>query len=468
MKKKTSKSGYVLISVLSLSVLLFILGSSALYMTQMGSQTLSSDLQYKKAKFAADYGINEAIKKLNEEKVCGTADTRVSNRTVVSDKDTKYSFSTIRGDKNCLIYSIGKFSTSKVIRTAVVPIATDAVSSVTNPNSGNLGAMTSKGIQGLNMQGSSTVVDVNNSNAIVNQCGDKAIVSGSQPTGNNFINRVVTSSTSGNNAIKIDNTITTASLYNTLFKSDSGVSNYSSMKEKVRDSVISQAASNQVGCSFVPLKIANGENTSRNTNNTNCNMNGTIIECNDQDRNPQQVKIDTSKCSKVVLYAGNINLKTMPANNPTIVANSTGNFDIQGSVSGFFSSEANLNVSNNSGQKSEGIFVATNASNSNIGGQLNGLLFVTNSSGNVSTNINTNSGGKISGAIVVDGNINNTSQNGRTEFNPENITKWSNVIPGLLNEFGCGGATTDNPTQTVKVSEIEKSGYLQKTKMFMF
>lgn len=318
----------------------------------------------------------------------------------------------------------------------ISPTPTSSPTSTNSNSSLNITTILSKNLQGLNMNFSDNVVDTNNSNIIINQCGNKAIITNRNVTGNNYLNRILANSNSGNEAIKIDNSITSAKIYNTLFKSSSGIINYNIMKEKVRDSVIKQAEQNNSSCSFVPLKIANRENISRNTNNTNCNMNGNIIDCNDADRTPQQVKIDLSQCSKVVLYANSISLKTMPVNNPTIIANATGNFDIQGSVSGFFSSETNMNLHNQSGQETNGIFIL-NSSNINVGGKLNGMLFATNQNGEANTNINISTISKISGALVVDGSINSLSNSGRLEFNFNEINRWSNVISGLFNQFTC-------------------------------
>lgn len=117
--------GLVLIAVLAITVMIMLLGATALKMSELGYLTYGSQRRYQVAETAADYGISRAMEYAVNADYAGTSPCSASesNRTLNSGGVVaRYSwFSGAQVNNKCFLFSKGTFGSATVVKTAVLP-----------------------------------------------------------------------------------------------------------------------------------------------------------------------------------------------------------------------------------------------------------------------------------------------------------------------------------------------------------
>lgn len=133
--------GFALITALVFVLLFLIIGQGALMMSYLGYYTLSSDNNYQRANWAADYALNHAI--LNQP-TCSSSTTNcpsLSNNATCS-----YVGITDSGNKYCYIRGTGQYLNASVVKTVIVP----------RSRSGNWGSLVTRSAT-INLGGSADI-----------------------------------------------------------------------------------------------------------------------------------------------------------------------------------------------------------------------------------------------------------------------------------------------------------------------
>lgn len=136
------KKGFALITVLILTLVVFILGASAMYISEFAMKSLKSEALWQKVEKAADYGLLEFISRLKTGYVnCGetTTLTNINGATVT--------LKSIKGGASCLIWSKANIGTTSVVKVAIISTTSDT----------SLGAATIKNLTNLSMTGSAAI-----------------------------------------------------------------------------------------------------------------------------------------------------------------------------------------------------------------------------------------------------------------------------------------------------------------------
>ncbi|MFN4152856.1 MAG: hypothetical protein ACK4IX_18075, partial [Candidatus Sericytochromatia bacterium] len=149
-KKVKQQQGYVLMSSLGLSVLMLLVGGSAIYMVQMGGQTAQAERKYQVAKYAADYALNTAIKAVVDSTLtnpCGVVSPNTNSYTssefTLSNSKGKYYYRTQSdaGGVNCIVRATGTDGNSngaRFVKTAIIPVKAAAGSGLGGMTTGQL------------------------------------------------------------------------------------------------------------------------------------------------------------------------------------------------------------------------------------------------------------------------------------------------------------------------------------------
>jgi hypothetical protein len=445
MTKKIKQKGYVLMSSLGLSVLMLLVGSSAVYMVQMGGQTVQAERKYQVAKYAADYGLNKAIKAVVDSTFgnpCGVnadAKSYTSSESTLPNSKGKYSYRTQSDEQNvnCIIIATGTDGNSdgaRVVKTAIIPVKSSGGS--------GLGGMTTGTLNNLNLNG--------NNASIGSQCGPGVVYQNASQT-------IVDTLNAGSNVIGSPKVLqATINTYDAVF--GPGITSWATLSSSIDSMVSTRASLVSNDCKVIP--------DPNQVNNTNCNSstqgNGanakTIITCS----GGVNKTIDTTACSEVVISAGSMNI-THDTRATTITANITNNLNITASTKGMLTSDNVLNMSPPTGnsQVTSGIFIGATAANLNMSGNatLNGLYFLGNPNNDTNLAMNINGTDKLAGAMVVNGTVNTFTRNGggnaspNIEFDPSKIEPWRSYYGNtFLDPMNC-----DSGTPPAKKAMIEKT-----------
>ncbi len=148
MKKQHNEKGFVLVAVLAITLLVMILGTAALKMSEMGYLAYGSEKRYNVAHTAAEFGLNTGIKYVVDHSTCpGTADC--SGTVNTGGFTANYSCFSISAGNKCFIHAKGSFGSASVVKTSIVPAGTTA----------SYGAITIRDGGVLQMGGSSSIVN---------------------------------------------------------------------------------------------------------------------------------------------------------------------------------------------------------------------------------------------------------------------------------------------------------------------
>lgn len=462
---KNKQKGYVLASVITLSAMVFVIGSSSLYMASLGSQTVTSEIQYNKASHAVELALNNAVKAvidLAPNYATSTYELKYPNITwsnsdsswvKLNDSGAQYRYKTVPDSQknNCFVYAEAKFSSgARVVKTTIIPIKPPVV-----VNNGQSPAVGGKSVSNFNASGSSKSVG--------NDCGGPGVTVQTAPNTQTTNNLNSNTGAEGQPDLKVDPNM--PSVYSTTF--GTGITNRATL-----DAYIDANVATKLADSSIPdaCKIDPPANQVQNTNCTTNKYPGNKIKIDCT--GGVNKTVDPNTCSKIVIKAGSLNvLNSHEITNQNMTVSVSNNLSINAGVSGLWTSKNVLNINDAGNQIYNGVFIGADSNNFNLTGttKFNGLFFIGNSSGNSNLNINMGGTSNVRGSIQVDGNINNFARNGNgnTNYAPYDITydhqkinDWRDDYPGLLQEFTCGGAAnTSSPSVATSIS---------RTKMTMF
>lgn len=456
--KTNNQEGYVLATVTILAAMVFLVGSSAIYMTSIGSQTLSSEAQYNKARHASEVGLNkaiEAVTKATGTNRCGpcTSRTDCSGATgippvtnfVTTTGSIKPSYTytgvpDVNGD-NCFIYSRGKYGDASVIKTVIIPFKT-----ILNKGSGF-------------QAGNITEVDFNNGpkKAVGNLCGGPGVVAnGVAPTQLSALQ----GEADGTPAVSIPVFPNTPpNIYTENFGPT--ITTYEQLHASIDNKVNEKMANTSSSCKFSDTSV-------------DCTANGDTVTCGTISINATKSNCPNGVVIKSKDFTASGGSTT---NTAKFVVNTTGNLNITATINGLLTSKGsvNLNAGNN---PVNAIMIGTKDSSLNIsgGGKSTGLYFVANSRLNApivplpKPNVNILMAGNTSfkGAIAVDGNVQklrvNGSGNGGGNNNDDSIYNLQ-YSPEAINDADTEGFLPDGSCEPISPSV---SVNLSRTRMTMF
>lgn len=110
--------GFILAAVLAMTVLVMLLGTAAIKMSELGYLAFGSERKYQVAGTAAEFAINTAILSVSTTGNCPSANTGTLSTGGVNASFTSFS---VAGGNNCFIHSKGSFGGASVVKTTVVP-----------------------------------------------------------------------------------------------------------------------------------------------------------------------------------------------------------------------------------------------------------------------------------------------------------------------------------------------------------
>ncbi|MBA4416382.1 MAG: hypothetical protein C0392_00500 [Syntrophus sp. (in: bacteria)] len=120
--------GIILVIVLAVSLMVMILGATAIKMSEIGYLAYGSEKRYQVANAAAETGINAGLKYVVDNSACPAS---TSSTLSTGGVNASYTYFSITGGSSCFIHAKGSYGNATVVKTAIVPAA----------SSGNWGAL---------------------------------------------------------------------------------------------------------------------------------------------------------------------------------------------------------------------------------------------------------------------------------------------------------------------------------------
>lgn len=458
-KMLKKQNGYVLMSSMGLAVLMILIGGTSIYMVQTGAETNKAERNYQIAKYASDYALNTAIKRVIDSSLknpCGIEATSPSipeptgytlnDTTMPNNSKGTYSFTTQSdgSNLNCMIIAYGKYNGSRVVKSAIIPVKLEPAKA---------GAMTTNGFSDLTITGDSSLDKA----AIASGCGPGVVYKNTS----SYITQLETGN-EVNATIKTQQN-TSANFFDTAF--NGSVSDWNSAKSAINTFINARADSvSGTNCEVMP--------TDAQISSVSCTSSGTNITCSGGSFGTKT--INTSSCPEVVIKANTIDITSAIPSVLTINSLTRTKVDIpvgaHAETKGFITSNGTLDLVPKSGAGLDnllnGIFIGGNAPSTSgllLNGNKNmmGLYFL----GNQTTPLDLELKGtdKIEGALIVNGDINLTRAGGGSaspniEFKPEKIDYWRGYYNtnNILDALTCSGPPPS------------KKGMSEKTKMSLF
>lgn len=452
-----NERGMILATVMIMVLLVMVLTTAGLKMSELGYQAYGSEKKYQMASWAAEYALNTGVEYIDSNRSCPSATTTGS--LSYGGANVSYSYSAVTGGDYCMLHASGSFGGANVVKYTVVPKSA----------SGNWGALVvNSGTVDLGGSGSVTFCDTSCPN------GGPAIM---------YIGSTTVSGTAASTKLPADcksnekgpvgypavtqNSTLPSDLTSTYFDSD----NWSDLESDIRtkygvDSVA--IASMPSSCKYT------GTDTCDTTSATNiqCGSGGTAVN------------IDLNTCSQVYIQQANLTIdqslsgKTIYSGAKVTVTGSTTNTNVISNTL-----EINLDGNNITG----GTFFSTSSSstsspptnkvyvksNATLGSEANPVLLITKGY----TLFDSNGGPDIWGLVytnsnTIDVNGNIVFRGSFIESNTASMTFGGNasiqfdmsVLENLKTNLGSTGTSLKSPT----CASLMLSGSISSTKMTVY
>jgi len=130
-----NEKGIILATVMIMVVLIMIITTAGLKMSELGYQAYGSEKKYQMAGWAAEYALNTGVDYVVSSQSCPA--TTTGNLTY-SGLTVPYTYSSASGGNYCMIHATGSFGGAKVVKFAVVPKLSSSYGALTLRNGGNL------------------------------------------------------------------------------------------------------------------------------------------------------------------------------------------------------------------------------------------------------------------------------------------------------------------------------------------
>lgn len=179
-----NEKGFILAAVLAMTLLVMILGTAAIKMSELGYMAYGSGRKYQVAGTASEFGLNTAIASVVTNSACPVATSGTVNTGGVN---ASYSYFSVSGGGYCFIHGKGTFGGATVVKTAVVPASVPAqLAAVVFRNGGHFDVGGSSTIQNCNttcrtpgvVYGgtvSNSINDINNDESCTGAASEKGI-----------------------------------------------------------------------------------------------------------------------------------------------------------------------------------------------------------------------------------------------------------------------------------------------------
>jgi hypothetical protein len=125
MKRIGNEKGFVLVAAIAITMLVMILGATAIKMSELGYLTYGSERRYQVANTAAEYAVNAGIKYVHDNSAC-PAVANCSGTLTTGGVSANYSCFSINAGYMCFIHTKGTFGGATVVKTAAIPAASNA------------------------------------------------------------------------------------------------------------------------------------------------------------------------------------------------------------------------------------------------------------------------------------------------------------------------------------------------------
>ncbi len=146
-----NERGIVLVVVMAITLMVMILGSTAIKMSELGYLAYGSEKRYQIANAAAEYGINIAIKATVDSSSAGWCPSATTGNVSTGGVSAAYSYFAVSAGSRCFIQSTGSFGGAKIVKNVVIPAGIAATA--------QYGALTMRNGGTLTLGGSAAVVN---------------------------------------------------------------------------------------------------------------------------------------------------------------------------------------------------------------------------------------------------------------------------------------------------------------------
>jgi len=161
-----NEKGMILATVLIVVLLVMVLTTAGLKMSELGYQAYGSEKKYQMAGWAAEYALNTGIDSVVSTQSCPAASGNLT--LTYGGSNVTYSYVSVTGGNYCMVHATGSFGGAKVVKISVVPRISSGYGALTIRNGGN-----------VVVGGSSSIV-----NCTANNCKTPGIVYGGSITQN--------------------------------------------------------------------------------------------------------------------------------------------------------------------------------------------------------------------------------------------------------------------------------------------
>jgi hypothetical protein len=142
--------GIILVVVLAVTLMVMILGATAIKMSELGYLAYGSDKRYQIANAAAEYALNTGIVNTYALTASGACPSAASGTLSTGGVNAAYNYFSVSAGNKCFIQGTGTFGTAKIVKNVIIPAG--------DPGLSSYGAMTMRNGGSLAMGGSASIV----------------------------------------------------------------------------------------------------------------------------------------------------------------------------------------------------------------------------------------------------------------------------------------------------------------------
>ncbi len=131
-----NERGMILATVMIIVLLVMVLTTAGLKMSELGYQAYGSEKKYQMAGWAAEYALNTGIDSVVSTQSCPGSSGNLT--LTYGGVNVTYSYSSATGGNYCMIHASGSFGGAKVVKIAAVPKISSGYGALTIRNGGNM------------------------------------------------------------------------------------------------------------------------------------------------------------------------------------------------------------------------------------------------------------------------------------------------------------------------------------------
>ena len=131
-----NERGMVLATVMIIVLLVMVLTTAGIKMSELGYQAYGSEKKYQMAGWAAEYALNTGVDSVISTQSCPGASGNLT--LTYGGANVTYSYASASGGNYCMIHATGSFGGAKVVKLAVVPKISSSYGALTIRNGGGV------------------------------------------------------------------------------------------------------------------------------------------------------------------------------------------------------------------------------------------------------------------------------------------------------------------------------------------